>query len=291
VTKQRDARQRQPLAWLLLGAAAIALVFALVYYVAVRTVRGREVSDASLRGAISIRSAIGNTVDSILDVVSVGSLLGALAVVALIALVRLDRLRGLVAMSVLCAANAATWLLKEHLLRRPDFGLEEIAPATLNSLPSGHATAAFSAVAALLIVLPARWRTPTAVLGGGYVTATAFATMFAGWHRAVDSIAAFLVVGFCTVVASVALLVLEQPHRQSPVALSHRWWVAAAVGALALGLALSGLSAVSPMRATLVGSWLAFSSSGLLIVGTLLGVLVGMLRTLELTDGAGAARP
>lgn len=285
MTKWGNGRERQAVAWMLLLATADALGFTLVYFVAVRTVHGRLVSDASLRGAISSGAAVQDTVDAVLDVVSVGSLLGALAVVATIALVRLDRARGLVAMSVLCVANAASWVLKEHVLMRPDVGLDEIAPTTLNSLPSGHATAAFSAVAALLIVLPAQWRTPTALLGGIYATATALATMFAGWHRAVDSLAAFLIVGFCTVTASVILLVLGRHRPPLPTAVGYRWWVAAAVGLLAFGVLLSGLSAVNPVLTTLVGSLLAFLSSGLLIVGALLGVLAGMLWALQVTDG------
>jgi membrane-associated phospholipid phosphatase len=285
VARWRNNRERQALALLLLIATAHAAAFALVYFVAVRTVRGRLVSDASLRGAISSRAAVQDTVEAVLNVVSIGSLLGALAVVVLIALVRLDRARGLVATSVLCVTNAATWILKEHVLTRPDLGLDEIAPATLNSLPSGHATAAVSAVAALVIVLPARWRLPTTLLGGGYATATALATMFAGWHRAVDCIAAFLLVGFCTVMASVILLALGRHRPEWPAAASYRWWLAAVIGSLTLGVLLSILSAINPVLTTLVGSLFAFLSSGLLIVGTLLGVLGGMLWVLQVTDG------
>ena len=99
--------------------------------------------------------------------------IGAVAVVAIIALIRLDRIRGLAAIAVLVTANVATRLLKEHLLVRPDLGVDEVGPVTLNSLPSGHATAAFSAVAALLLVLPAAWRGSVALLGGGFATLTA----------------------------------------------------------------------------------------------------------------------
>ncbi len=273
------------LAGLVLAATLEALALALVYFVSVQTVRGRLVSDASLRGAISSGSGVRGTVDAVLDVVSFGSLLGAVAVVALIALIRLDRIRGLAAITVLCTANAATWFLKERLLTRPDLGLDEIAPATLNSLPSGHATAAFSAVAALLVVLPARWRAAAALLGGGYATATAFATMLAGWHRAVDSIAAFLVVGMCTVTVSAGILVLRSSRPQAPARIAFRWWMASAVGALVLGGLLSvALAALNPVRSTVVGSLLAFLSSGLLIAGTMLAVLVSILWALGIAD-------
>jgi membrane-associated phospholipid phosphatase len=278
---------RAPVAlrWPAATATVYAAAFVLVYYVSVRTVRGRLVSDASLRGAISSGASVQGTVEAILDIVSVGSLLGAVAVVAVIALLRLDRVRGLASIAVLVTANVSTWLLKEHLITRPDLGLDEVAPATLNSLPSGHTTAAFSAVAALLIVLPAAVRVPTALLGGSFATVTALATMFAGWHRAADAMAAFLVVGVCTMVAISLVVVFNSPRPRASARVRLDWWVALSVGALILGGTLSlGLSALGPIRDTLLGSLLAFLSAGLLIVGTLLGVLVGMLRVLEVTE-------
>lgn len=266
-------------------ATVYAVAFLLVYYVSVRTVRGRLVSDASLRGAISTGASVQDTVEAILDIVSVGSLLGAVAVVAVIALLRLDRVRGLASIAVLVTANVSTWLLKEHLITRPDLGLDEVAPATLNSLPSGHTTAAFSAVAALLIVLPPAARVPTAFLGGSFATVTALATMFAGWHRAADAMAAFLVVGVWTMVAISLVVVFDSPRPRTSAGVRLGWWVALSVGALILGGTLSlGLSVLGPIRDTQLGSLLAFLTAGLLIVGTLLGVLVGMLRVLDVTE-------
>jgi membrane-associated phospholipid phosphatase len=266
-------------------ATVYSAAFGLVYYASVRTVRGRLVSDASLRGAIFSGAAVQDTVDAVLDIVSVASLSGAVAVVAVIALLRLDRIRGLASVAVLVSANVSTWALKEHLLARPDLGLDEVAPPTLNSLPSGHTTAAFSALAALLIVLPARARVPAALVGGGFATVTALATMFAGWHRAADAMAAFLVVGVCTMLAIALMCALGGPRQQTPAKAQLSWWVAGSVGALTLGSALAaGLVGLRPVLDTLLGSLLAFASAGLLIVGTILAVLVGMLRVLEAVE-------
>lgn len=287
MTVRASVRGPVALTWPAAIAAAYSAAFVLVYYVSVRTVSGRLVSDAALRGAISSGASFQDTVEAILDIVSVGSLLGAVAMVAVIALVRLDRVRGLASVGVLVTANVSTWLLKDHLLARPDLGLDEVAPATLNSLPSGHTTAAFSAVAALLIVLPAAGRGAAALLGGGFATVIALATMFAGWHRTADAMAAFLVVGVCTMAAISVVVHFEsrQPHAHARVRL--QWWVALAVGALGLGSALVAvLSALAPIRDTLLGSLLAFLSAGLLIVGTVLGVLVGMLWAFEVTESA-----
>jgi membrane-associated phospholipid phosphatase len=266
-------------------AGAYAAAFVLVYLVTVRTEQGRLVSDAALRGAISSGAPIEDTVEAVLDIVSVGSLLGAVAAVAVIALVQLERVRGLAAIGVLVSANVLTWLLKEHLITRPDLGLDEVAPATLNSLPSGHTTAAFSAVAALLIVLPAAARVPTALAGGSAATVIALATMFAGWHRTADAMASFLVVGVCTMGAIAAVVALEDPRARTHPSAPLRWWGALSVGALTIGSTLGlMLSALAPVRDTVVGSLLAFLSAGLLIVGTLLAVLAGMVFVLDVTD-------
>lgn len=281
----RTNAQPRALAWPTVVAAVYVVAFVLVYVVSVRTERGRLVSDAALRGAISSGTPYQDAVESILDVVSVGSLLGAVAVVAVIALVRLDRVRGLAAIAVLVTANVATQVLKKYVLSRPDLGLDEVGPATLNSLPSGHATAAFSAVAALLIVLPAGWRVAVALLGGGFAAVVAVASMFAGWHRTADTMAAFLVVGFCTVVAVALVLALDGPRPRSGSAPSVRWWVVVALGLLALGAFLGvGLSLLGSVRDTLLGSLLAFLVAGTLIVGTVLAVLAGMLRVLAVAE-------
>lgn len=284
-----NARGALTLRWPAVVAAAYAVAFVLVYYVSVRTVRGRLVSDASLRGALASGASLQDTVDAVLDVVSVGSLLGAVAVVAVIALVRLDRIRGLASIGMLVTANVATRLLKTYL-ERPDLGLVEVGPATLNSLPSGHATAAFSAVAALLIVLPAAWRLPVALLGGAFATVIALATMFAGWHRTADAMAAFLVVGICTMAAVAVAVAYDTPRPRAHARTGMRWWIVVSAGALTLGTALGvGLSTLAPVRDTLLGSLLAFGSAGLLIIGTVLAVLAGMLWVLEVTEVEEAA--
>ena len=113
--------------------------FLLAYHLTVRTTSGRRFGDTSLRGALLTNRAVAGIVDTVLDVVSAASLFLVIAMVAAIALVRLDRLVGLAAVGLAVAANTTTWLLK-GTLPRPDLGLEEVTPATLNSMPSGHST-------------------------------------------------------------------------------------------------------------------------------------------------------
>jgi membrane-associated phospholipid phosphatase len=271
--------------------------FGLVSYVSVRTLTGRELADASLRGAISARPLLQGTVQSILDVVSIASLLGAVAVVAVIALVRLARLEGLVAIGILVGSNATTWLLKNVVLSRPDVDLDEIAPATLNSLPGGHATAAFSAVAALVFVAPRRLRPVVAAAGAGYATLTGLASMLAGWHRAEDSVAAFLVVGAWTCVgaAVVIMVAVPAPGEDFPDGtepLTVRWLPRLTVGSLVLGTALSlalVVASLSPDNA--LASATAFVAGSLFVAGAAGGVTIAVLKTLDLMESAVGTAP
>lgn len=259
--------------------------FVLVYYLTVRTLQGRLFGDASLRGALLTRSALANGADSILNVVSVASLLGAVALVATIALVRFARMEGLAAVGILVGANVSAFVLKSYLLERPDLGIREVAPATLNSLPSGHVTAVFSAVAALLFVVPTRWRYPAALAGLTAAILTALSTMSAGWHRAGDSMAAFLLVGMWTAIAATAVVIAGAPAAGQRTSFewpdSTRLLAALSAASFTLGIALgAALAAADPVREATIGSGIAFLVGGLLIIATGIVVLLGMLDVL-----------
>lgn len=272
-------------AHLVLGGLAVAFVvaFTAVYVLTVRTVPGRRVSDASLRGALSTQSAVSDSVHAVLDVVSVGSLAVATVVVVVIALLRLAGRAAVVAIGLLAAANVTTWLLKNYLLSRPDLGLHEAAPETLNSLPSGHATAAFSAAAALVLVVPVALRRVAAVVGATVGALVSVATMSAGWHRAGDALAAFCVVGFWSVVA--AAVVLHGDDQATP---DDQWRPPGRT----VGVALSGLgggSAVMVLLALVTHGSTGTSVTGmalfgavLLVVGGAFGAMLGVLRAVDL---------
>jgi membrane-associated phospholipid phosphatase len=266
-----------------LGAAYL-VALAAVYVLTVRTVPGRLVGDASLRGALSTRSAVSDSVQAVLDVVSVGSLAVATVVVVVIALLRLAGRAAVVSIGLLAAANVSTWLLKNYLFSRPDLGLREAAPETLNSLPSGHATAAFSAAAALVLVVPVALRRFAAVIGATVGTLVAVATMSAGWHRAGDALAAFCVVGFWSVVA--AWVVLRGSDQAVPD--KDRWRSPGRTARIALvgvgtGTAVSVLLALlthdpksTPVTVT------ALLGGLLLVVGGAFAAMLGILRAVDL---------
>jgi membrane-associated phospholipid phosphatase len=263
-----------------LGAAyAVALVA--VYVLTVRTAPGRLVSDAALRGALSTRSTVSGTVQAVLDVVSVGSLAVATVAVVVVALLRLAARPAAASIGLLAAANVSTWLLKNYVFSRPDLGLREAAPETLNSLPSGHATAAFSAAAALVLVVPVALRRAAAVVGAGVGALVAVATMSAGWHRAGDALAAFCVVGFWAVVAAGAVARGtdpavsgedgRQPLRRSARIAQVGCGAGTAVAVL-LALLVHHPTASTPVTVT------ALLGGVLLVVGGAFAAMLGILR-------------
>jgi membrane-associated phospholipid phosphatase len=270
VSGRRVTPKTTTLSWLVGVALICGVGVGVVYQITVRTVPGRLLGDAALRGAALSRSHLTETVNATLDVITVGSLVGAIAVIAVIALIRMLRVVGLAAIGLLMAANLTTRILKSYLLSRPDLGLDESAPAGLNSLPGGHTTAAFSIVVALLFVVPPATRAATATVGALATSGVALATMSAGWHRAADSVAAFLVVVGWAAVAGIVVVwfdpdwVPRPPGRQP-----GRWLAVGAVGLLALfGALVVVLVADDEFRTSTIGPPTAFVAAGLLIVGS-----------------------
>lgn len=271
---------------LVLVAVGCGAVFVLVYWLTVRTTPGRRFGDRTMRGAGLSRPQLTEGVDRVLDVVSVASLFGAVAAVAVIALLRLLRVRGLAAVGLLVAANVATLVLK-GVLPRPDLGLREVTPATWNSLPSGHSTAAFSVVVAVLFVVPGRVRMATAVIGVGYVSVTAVATMSAGWHRAGDSLAAFLLVAALTAVAGIVVAAVgdsSEPAGSAPVVAgrSARWVATAAAATVGVGVtaALALVADYSVLDGN-AGFVAALVASSILVAGTAIATTAVVLLVLD----------
>lgn len=283
--------------WLAGVALACAALFAATYLLAVHTTRGRLLDGASLRGAVESRSGVTNAVEGLLDVVSVASLLGAGALLAIIALIRLRRELALAAVAVLVGANVTSQVLKRYVLERPDLGIHESTPATLNSMPSGHSTVAFSVVVALVLVLPVRLRPAAAALGVLYASVAALATLSAGWHRPSDSVAAFLVVGFWAAVVGAVLVVHRSraaagvPSPESPASPrvaaagsrdSHDRAARRLAGAAAYLLAFGGLVAAVIVTTQLdtygaAAQVLAYFAGGGLIAGTGAAVMAAVL--------------
>ena len=289
---QRERLIRQWRSLALLTALAIICAFAFVadYVLTVRTTPGRILGNASLRGAMLTHSRTTEVIDAVLGVVSIASLFAIVSVVAVISLVRRRRSEGLAAVGLLAAANISAWSLKNAALSRPNLGLHELTPATLNSLPSGHTTAAFSAVVALVFVMPRAWRPATATVGACYAGLTALATMSAGWHRAGDSIAAFLLVGVWAAFAGVTIIAFDEadppPGRWTRPTWRYPWWpVRTASGTILAGLILAATIYATGVRgdSRLVAIG-AFAAGGLLIAGSTIVILCAALWILDLAS-------
>jgi membrane-associated phospholipid phosphatase len=277
--------RRRTYAWLAGQMACCLGAFAFVYWFTVQTITGRELADAALRGAELGRSRAAGPVGSTLDVVSVTTLIAAVAAIAVVALIRMRRTSGLVAIGLLIAANASGRILKAYVLPRDDLGLAESAPATLNSLPSGHTTAAFSIGVAAVVVVPPWLRSATAAVGILFSSAVAIATMSAGWHRVADSLASFFLVTAWAMLAAVVLLLAEPDFTPAgrPARGAHgagRWWAAAAAGlTLLAGVLVAVLVADAEVRGSVLGPPAAFVAGSLLIVGTSAAMTVIVLRS------------
>lgn len=175
--------------WPSLVAILAAAGVAVLYHVFVLRALGQSVDTAALRGAdvgnpraveIMSRTLNGTTMASLILVCLAAAAIGVLRR-------RVDLAVG--AALLVVAANLTTRLLKTRLDRPELDGF----PAP-NSFPSGHTAAAASVAFALILVLPAAVRGMASLIGAGYVTVIAVATVWAEWHRPSDTIAALLIV-------------------------------------------------------------------------------------------------
>ncbi|MCR4489748.1 phosphatase PAP2 family protein, partial [Micrococcus luteus] len=114
----------------------------------------------------------------------------ALASLGALAVARWRR-RGLLALLVLVGSNLTTQLLKAAL-PRPEHA-DGVPWSGGNSLPSGHMTLATGAAVAALLLVPARWRPLTTVLGAVVSACTGAVAYTEAWHRPSDMAAAALV--------------------------------------------------------------------------------------------------
>jgi membrane-associated phospholipid phosphatase len=191
--------------WFVLLAAAQALAFVVVWRFAVGTERGQQLDTIALDGNSIGRDRLDGLVGTILNAMSVVSLVAAILVIGFIALIR-GRVNLAVLTTLLVAgANATTQILK-YVIQRPDFGVDPERASAGNSLPSGHTTVAASVAVALVLVLPRKARPWGALLGAAYAAAAGVATLSAGWHRPSDAVAALLVVGVWAALTGLLLL-------------------------------------------------------------------------------------
>jgi membrane-associated phospholipid phosphatase len=190
-TSRRTPPRGPVVALCLAVAVASGLGVWLLWAVFAGSTHGQRVERSALRGAAYGQTHLWHVAESVLSIVSVGFIAAVLVAAMLIAVLR-RRWSLAVQVAVLMAgANLTTHVLKHDVLDRPHLG---IPSPSVNTLPSGHTTAAASVSAALLLVVPARVRPWAAALGAAYTTATGVSTLIGQWHRPSDVVAATLVV-------------------------------------------------------------------------------------------------
>jgi membrane-associated phospholipid phosphatase len=174
-----------PLAVAAFAAAAVAAAY--VFFV--RTPLGQLVDTAAMRGGDVQHPRIVQLLSRTLNGTTLVSLVLVCLAAAAVGVLR-KRIDLAVASALLVlGANGSAQLLKTRLTR-PD--LDDF-PAP-NSFPSGHTAAAASVAFALILVLPHAIRGVVTLIGAGYATVIAVATVWAEWHRPGDTIAGLLLV-------------------------------------------------------------------------------------------------
>jgi membrane-associated phospholipid phosphatase len=227
--------------WLLALAAAQAYAFVEVRRFFVFTRDGQRLDWIALSGNSIGEDRIDSVVNSVLDALSVASVLGATIVIGFIALIRRRILLAVVATLLVAGANLTSQVLK-RLTERPELGVDVERLSAGNSLPSGHTTLAASIAIALVLVLPAQVRALGALVGATYAAVAGVATMSAGWHRPSDAVASLLIVGAWAAVAGTVLVLFQRDEGFADEQRAHRAAVVILLLAAVAAFALAGVT-------------------------------------------------
>lgn len=188
------------------------LAFFVVYALAVQTEIGQRADEAALTGGQSAPGQAREAADTMLRVVSLGSL--AIATVALTALAVLQRRPAMILLpaAIVGVSLLATEFFKLWLFGRPDL---VFAPhLDFNSYPSGHTTVFASIGLAALVVAPRRLRTGAAFLATGLAAGAGVLVVTADWHRPSDAIGSYLIT-LAVTAGLLALLYSRRPELQT----------------------------------------------------------------------------
>ena len=284
---------------LLVVALVAALLFAVVYAVAVRTAWGQRLDATALEGRARIdRPRVARATDGLLTTISVGSVALIGGGIVLVALGRGRFHLAVAAGLVVFGSDLSAEVLKRVLLTRP--GLIGPDPhGWANSFPSGHTTVATSLALAAILVTPRRARGLVAVVGVAYALAIGEAVVVSGHHRPSDVIGSYLLVLVWATVAAAwlaaahARLVRTRADDDAPAPLVSP--VVAAFGAAALAVSFVGMAVVvTALRADRLDALdltTAFLAASAAILGTsvlVVTVFVFLLRGLSLDPPAPA---
>jgi membrane-associated phospholipid phosphatase len=269
-------------------AGAQVLAFLALWRFAVDTQPGQMLDTIALTGNTIGRQRIDGLVNTVLNAMSVVSLVAATAVIGFIALIRGRIALAIVTIMLIAGANVTTQMLK-YGIHRPDFGVDPQRMGAGNSLPSGHTTVAASVAVALVLVLPPRIRGWGALLAAGYTALAGVATLSAGWHRPSDAAAALLVVGGWAAGAGLLLLLIQggnarveqqDAHHFAMAVLGMGGLVLLVLAAVALGQMRDVLS-VPPEALSRYRLFVAYAGSAAGITGVASLIIASVLATVH----------
>jgi membrane-associated phospholipid phosphatase len=279
-----EATVDRRLALRLLVASALGIVGAfLCYFLMLRTSVGQRLDYSAFTGSVPINPAVlwGKEMRSLTPYVFAV----VIVVVVVIGFVRHRPLLGLGGALGAVIAVLATEVLKNHVLSRP-FLTRQVARAP-HTFPSDHTSAAMACTMALVLVVPARWRSTVAIPAGVYGVLTAVQQLTTSSHYPSDIIGATLL-AFAAAAGVAGLLAWFRPVRWA----RNRYYaptlavfgvtavVAAALSVWGVVRVLSGLgSRAIPAPAAAI-NYDAFLTGVALIVAVGIAVVISFLALL-----------
>jgi membrane-associated phospholipid phosphatase len=262
-----------PLAVAILAAAGVAAL----YRVFIRTTLGQQIDTSALQGGDVHHERVVEVLSRTLNGTTLVSLVAACLAAATIGVLRKRVDLAVGAAFMVLGANGSCQLLKTHL-PRPDLD----GTAMPNSFPSGHTAAAASVVAALILVLPQAVRGMVAMIGAGYVTVIAVATVWAEWHRPSDTVAAALLVLAWSAFVAFVVRLFRSAHPGEPERHSRVGFVVLAIVAVVAGAAgvLGLITVAMSQRVTpdLVSGKFAFLTGSAGMAAVVAGVFLIWVR-------------
>lgn len=277
-----------------IAGAVCGVMLVAVYVLAVWTPAGQRFEDTVLAGASLATDGEEQSLATwVLKLVSTPTLALAASVVFAIGLARRRPSLGILGVGVIAASvvtaeivrrSASRPVLLLHGTRRED-----------QSFPSGHTATAMSAMFALILVVPQRFRVYTLIVAAPWAIGTGVATVAAGWHRPSDTTGSEIIALFYACVAIAVLARRCSVREATPRATRGRVLRGVVVGLYLGGVAITVGLMVATARARVDASPDYAFAAGCTIV-LVLGVaatlvLLWLLRGMELTGGADPSAP
>lgn len=206
VLNPANIRQTRPTTWAIIQhlMALFTLVFLLLgtFVFFVQTPTGQEFDETAYQEFAYQFFNYQYQTHQLLDLIPAVSGLLALIGLVFILVWKHRFLPAVVGVLVALGANGSAQLLKNYLITKPNYGIQE---ALMNSAPSGHTTFAAAAGAALFLASPKKLRPTIALLASIFTLAAGFSTIVNGWHRPSDVISAIFLTGAWTVIGLMVL--------------------------------------------------------------------------------------